>query len=434
MRSYKITTRFKFPCVVQVIACATLLIIVSVASNFAHAQRIQRIAATVNDDIISEYDLQARMKVVIASSGLRPTPKLQRRLSQQVLRTLIDEQLQLQEAKKRNIRVTKRDLSLRIAVLEKQNKIPPGAMDSFVKKLGIPRDALMDQIRAQISWQKLVRRFLLPRVTVGDDEVDDILKSLQAKKGQVEYRVSEILLTVNQPEQEDEVRRTAQRLLEELGKGAKFSAISRQFSQAASASVGGDLGWIQEATMNSDLRQIVSRMKEGETAGPIRSLAGMQIIQLDKKRRIFGASTEDSILELQQILLPLRKGMPRPDVKAQENLARILSDTVSGCEDHLRAAREAKSAGSTKLGKIRLGNLSKTIRASVENLSVGEASSPVRTGSGVAVFMVCSRKEPPSGLPDRDQIANKLRDDRIDVLARRFLRDLRAAAVVDLRI
>ena len=416
------------------VACVMVFVSALAIANSSLAQRIQRIAATVNDDIVSEYDLRARMQVVIVSSGLRPTPQLQKRVAQQVLRGLIDEQLQLQEAKRRNISVSNSDMRRRIASLEKQNKIAPGTLDEHLRKIGIPPDALKDQVRAQISWQKLVGRVLLPRVTVGEDEIDEILERLKERKGQIEYRVSEILLTVDQQQNEDEVRQTADRLLEELRKGANFSAIARQFSQTASASVGGDLGWIQEETMNSELRQIIAGMKEGETVGPVRTLAGIQIFRLADKRRILTGSVDDTVLELQQILLPFRKDTQEDEIKAQVDLAQTLSDTLSNCEDHLRAAAEAKSQGSAKLGKIRLGNLSGQIRQAVEKLPVGKPSTPVKTENGVAIFMVCSRKEPESGLPTREEITNRLREERVGVLARRFLRDLRAAAIVDLRV
>ena len=175
-------------------------------------------------------------------------------------------------------------------------------------------------------------------------------------------------------------------------------------------------------------------MKEGETAGPIRTLAGMQIFRLNKKRKILTGSTNDTVVDLQQILLPLRKGLSKDDIDAQMNLGQILSDTITDCGDHQRAAKEANSIGKTKLGKVRLGNLSKTVRASVENLPVGKASPPIRTKAGVAIYMVCDRKEADSSLPTRQEISDRLRKERLSVLARRFLRDLRAAAIVDVRV
>src|SRR5690606_24102976 len=108
-----------------------------------------------------------------------PTEQLQQRIGQQVLRNLIDERLQMQEAKQRNISVSKKDMSTAIESIEKQNNLPRGSFDEFLLKNGLPRDSVLDQIRAQIAWQKLVGRVLVPRVTVGNEEVEDALTRLR---------------------------------------------------------------------------------------------------------------------------------------------------------------------------------------------------------------------------------------------------------------
>ena len=118
-----------------------MLVFVLTALSTASAQRVQRIAATVNDDIVSVFDLESRLRLVVASSGIRVTPALQRRLTQQVLRTLIDERLQMQEAKRRNIAVTKRDMSRAFEALEKQNRLKPGTFEAFVRENRLPRCA-----------------------------------------------------------------------------------------------------------------------------------------------------------------------------------------------------------------------------------------------------------------------------------------------------
>lgn len=403
-------------------------------SYAATAQRVQRIAAIVNEDVVSEYDLRARMQVVIISSNIRPTAKLQQRLAQQVLRTLIDERLQLQEAKRRNIRVSKRNMKAAIASIERQNRIRPGTFENYLRSQRLPRDSVMNQIRARIAWQKLMRRVILPRVTVSDDEVDETIERLKQRKGQTEYRLSEILLSIDQPEQEGDVLRTAQRLTEELRRGASFAALARQFSQTATASVGGDLGWLQEATMTPSLRKIANRMEPGEIVGPLKTLAGIQIYRLTRKRKVLAGSAKDTVVDLQQILLPLDKNATPADINAQTDLARLLTDTVSGCSDHARAAKEANATGKVKMGKFRLGDLSKTVSQVVAKLPVGKASPPIRAGGGIAVLMVCNREEAAGNLPSRDTVKQRLEADRVEILARRYLRDLRAAAIVDLRV
>lgn len=413
---------------------ALMFFTVTLAPNWATAQRVQRIAAIVNEDVVSEYDLRARMQVVIISSNLRPSPKLQQRLAQQVLRSLIDERLQLQEAKRRNIRVSKRDMGRAIASIERQNKIRPGSFDSYLRQKRLPKDSVLSQVRARIAWQKLMQRILFPRVTVSDEEVDETLNRLKQRKGQIEFRLSEILLPVDNPESEPDVRRTAQRLAEELRGGANFAAVARQFSQSATASVGGDLGWLQEVIMSNSLRKIAKGMNQGDTVGPVKTLSGVQIYRLTNKRRILAGSEKDVVVDLQQIVLPLDKSSSPTDIDIQTNLAKTLSETVSGCTDHAQAATEISAGGKAKLGKFRLGDLSKPIRDAVVALPIGKASPPVRTGRGIVVLMACSRKEPAGNLPTRKAIKQRLEVERVEILARRFLRDLRSAAIVDMRV
>lgn len=400
----------------------------------AEAQRVQRIAAIVNDDIVSVFDLQARMRIVISSAGLHPSLQLQRRIAGQILRRLVDERLQSQEAKRRNISVTKRNMARAVAEIEKRNKVPPGGFDRFLARSGISKEAALAQIRAQIVWSKLIRRVLMPRVSVGEDEIEEELRRLKARRGEMEYKISEILLTVDNPDRKAETRRTAERLVEELRKGANFEALAREFSRGAAASVGGDLGWMSKSELADDLRPVVTRMEPGQLAGPVETLTGVHILRLQRKRRILGASDDKTIVDLHQLLLALPpKAGPR-DVAAQAELAGQIAQTVRGCDDLSRAAAEAGSAQPTKLGKMRLTDLSATVRGAIEGLSIGKPSRPVRLPSGVAVFMVCSRTAPQSELPSRKQIAERLRRERIDVLSRRYMRDLRSAAVVDVRI
>jgi peptidyl-prolyl cis-trans isomerase SurA len=411
-----------------------LVSILAAAGNPAAAQRVQRIAAIVNDEVVSVYDLESRMHLIIASSGLQPTEQLRERLTRQVLRGLVDERLRLQEAKRRNVPVTSSNLERAVTLIEEQNRLSKGGLDEFMKKNGIPRDTMMDQLRAQIAWSKLVNRQLRPRITIGDDEIDETLARIKERQGELEYRISEILLTVDRPEQDAEIRRTAGRLVDELRKGARFAAVAQQFSQAASASTGGDLGWIQAGALGEELAKRVPAMKEGEIVGPFATPGGIQVIRLDGKRRAHEASEDDVSVTLNQIMLPLPRDASPETLEAQTDFARTISTTVSGCADMARAAKEANIPGSPELGKLRLRDLSPTIRSAIQGLAVDKPSEPVKTPAGIAVLMVCDREEPENTLPKREEIETRLLETRLGMMARRYMRDLRNAAVVDLRV
>ena len=173
----------------------------------ARGQDVQRIAAIVNDEIISRYDVQQRVDLIISTSRLGNLPDTRRRLRRQILRSLIDERLQLQAAKLHSIKVGNADLKRAFKFIEHQNKLPVGGLDRYLTDLGVPREALEAQLRAEISWTKLVRRRLSRNVQIGEEEIDEVLARLQANAGRFEFRISEISLPVDTPEQENEIRR-----------------------------------------------------------------------------------------------------------------------------------------------------------------------------------------------------------------------------------
>lgn len=409
-------------------------VIIAVAGGGARAQQIERIAAIVNDEVVSVYDLQARLHLVTVSAGLQPSPELTQRLTPQVLRGLIDERLRLQEAKHRNIAVTQRDINAAIGTLERQNHLQPGTFDDFLKKQGIAKDTVLDQIRAEIAWYKLINQRIAPRINIGPDEVQETLSRMKAQQGQEEYHLAEIVLNVDRPDAEPEVRRTAQRLVEQIRGGAQFPAVARQFSQSASASVGGDLGWIPEAALSEDLRRIVPGLKEREVAGPYSVVGAVDILLLVEKRRVLGSDPDQATVKLDRLLLPLAEKPSSADVRTQTDLAAALSESVTGCADLEKAAKEMGVTGPLSLGEFKVGQLATALRSAVKDLPVGQPTKPTRGAQGISVFMVCERKAAPSGLPTAAQIERQLRGERIDNAARRYMRDLRLAAVVDVRV
>lgn len=405
-----------------------------IATGDGRAQQIQRIAAIVNDDVVSVYDLEARLAMVMVSAGLQPSRELTQRLAPQVLRGLIDERLRMQEAKRRSISVTRSDLDRAVAQLERQNNVRPGGFEAFLASQGIQKDTVLDQVSAEIAWAKLISQRVAPRIVVGTDEVQEALERMKAQQGQTEYRLAEIVLTVDKPENVPEVRRTAQRLIDQIRQGAQFPAVARQFSQSATASAGGDLGWIPEAALSDELRRILPNMKEREIAGPITTLDGVEIVWLRDRRKLMAADPDDARVRLRRIVMPLPANATPAGIESHMALARTVSETISGCDDMQNAAKELGAPESPELGNLRVGDLATDLRTLIRDLPIGKASEPLRSHDGIAVFMVCERTAARSGLPSAAEIERQLRNERIENAARRYMRDLRYAAVVDVRV
>jgi len=394
----------------------------------SRAQNTLRAAAVVNDEVISVLDLVMRTRLAILASGLTDTPEVRGRLQEQVLRGLIDERLQLQEAQRLDISVTDDQLETAIEGLAQQNQMSRDQFVGFLLQNQILPKALREQVRGNLIWQAVVQRRLQPSVEVGEEEIDEFIGRIESRSGMVQYRVSEILLTVDSVRQEEDIRKAAARLAEELRGGAQFPALARQFSQSATAAVGGDLGWVQKSQLPEEVADALVQMRPGDMYGPIRALGGYYIVWKRDQRQI---STGEVTVDLKQLLFALPSDASETQLQAAQAQAANLRPELDGCDKLDALAAEHGSPGSGALGKVRLNDLPPALRQTVAALPVGQPSEPVPVPGGIGLLLVCDRQS--DGI-DRERIRSSLVNQRVDLLSRRYLRDLRRAANVDIRL
>ena len=400
----------------------------------AQAQNVLRIAAVVNDRVVSALDVVERMKFVMFSTNMTNTPDNRRRLVKQILRNLVNEELRLQEANRLKIKVRERDINKAIQRIEKNNKMTSGTLDRLLRDRGISQATFRRKLEADIAWSSTVSRRLRRENRIGDDAVDDELDRIKALLNQPQYWVSEIFLSVDDADQEEQVRASALRLLEQSKSGANFSALARNFSQSTSASVGGDLGWIQTGQLNRELDDAIANMTLGDIAAPIRTTAGFYLLHLRDRRQASLQGADDAVVELHQIELPVKPGATPAEIAAKNTLAQNIRASIASCADLPAATKSAGTKESGALGKIKLRDLPKAMRGAVRDLKIGTPSAPVLSPAGkLLILTVCSRSNPKIKLPSRRDVRNQLRGKQFNLLARRYLRDLRRSAYVDLR-
>ena len=399
------------------------------------AEDIMRIAAVVNTEVISVYDLIARLHLIVASSNLPDSPELRQRLAPQVLRGLIDERLKLQEAKRLNIKVNDDEFNGAIADIERRNNIPAGSFKEFLAARGIDAATVFEQVRSSIAWGKVVQQRIRPRIEITDDEVRETMDRVRANANQPRYALSEIFLAVDTPEQEDSVRSGAERILEQINKGANFGTIARQFSQSATAAVGGDMGWIEEGQLDTELDNALRKMQPGQIAGPIRTAGGYFILALRDKRvpSAAGTNANDVTVSLAQVFLSYPAKATPAQVESQKKLATTISQTATDCNDMQKLSRESGATSGGLIRNVKVGSLAEPLRPAAVSLAIGKASEPIETKDGVVVLMVCERAGDAT-LPKTDEVRETLGRQRMESLANRYLRDLRRAAFLDVRV
>ena len=393
----------------------------------AGAQQSLRAAAIVNDEVISILDLEMRVRLAMLAVGASNDPQARRRIAPQVLRTLIDERLQLQEAERLGIEVPQKDIDAAIDTLAKQNNRTRAEFLGALQQRGILLEALMEQLRATIAWQGVIARSLRPQVIISEEEVQSAVDRERAAQGQLERLVAEIFLSVDSPGQDEEIRRSAQRLVEQLTSGARFQDLARQFSQSATAPVGGDLGWVRDAQLPAEISSALQGMSPGQIGGPIRSLSGYHIVFFRQQRTI---KAGEQWLSLKQVFLPVAEADDAASLDKVRAEAADLTGALNGCEAMDEAATRF-GAESGDLGEVKVGDLPAELRNAVVALDIGAASQPIQRTDGFVVLMVCDRRG--QGV-DRKRIEDQIERERIDMLSRRHLRDLRRSANVEMRI
>lgn len=416
----------------RLIAIAIAIAAGLVAAPPSRAQNALRIVAVVNDDVISAYDVANRARLNLAASGQPDTPEMRARMAPQVLRTLIDERLQSQEATRLNVSVSATEIQDTIGRIERNNRMQPGQLEEMLRNAGIGRGPLEQQIRASIAWNKLITRRVRAQVHVGDDEVAEVLARLKASEGVTEWLLSEIFLAVDSPEQAEEVNQTALGMIQQMRSGVAFPVLAQQFSLSASAASGGDIGWIQQGQLGDEIDQVLTAISPGEVTAPIRTIGGYYIYGMRNRRVAAGADPQDAVLSLAQLLMPLASRSDA-DAQTQIELLRTVRDSISGCEDLAAVAKELGLPPPGEPQKLKIRDIAPVLRDRVRDLKAKEAAEPLRTPDAVVLLMACAREDAPSSLPSAEDIADSLIRQRVDLLARRYLRDLRRQAVVDIR-
>lgn len=395
---------------------------------------IRKPTAIINGEIITRTDVDERVALFIAANaGVAISDEERTRLRMQIVRNLIDETLQIQEARANDIQVPQADIDATFAQVAQRANATPEQFSAFLETQGSSARSMRRQIEGELAWRRVLSRYVNPFVAVSDAEVQDIVDRLEATRGQTEYRVAEIYLPAR-PDNQAEIRAGADRILEQIRAGGSFQAYARQFSQASTAAVGGDLGWVQPDQLPPELAAAVSQMPVGAVSQPIAIAGGYSIVAVIDQRQVLVGSARDAVLSLSQITLTFQPGTPREVAQPRVEAFARATQSGGGCGMASEIAAEYDGEVVQNDG-IRLGDLPEVLQTNIQNLQIGEATAPFGSlEEGVRVLILCGRDDPPATAePDAEVILTRLEQARADRRARRYLRDLRRDAVIEYR-
>jgi peptidyl-prolyl cis-trans isomerase SurA len=388
--------------------------------------------AIINGDVITQTDVDQRLALLAIANGNEIPADQVDALRQQVLRNLIDETLQIQAAKTDKIEIKKADIERTVERVASGVKQSPQQLGDYLQSRGSSIQSLRRQIEGEIAWSRLQRDKIESGVSVGDDEVKSVLQKMNASKGTEEYRVGEIFLS-STPYTQEQTLQNATKILEQLKSGASFAGYARQYSEASTAAVGGDLGWVRPEQLPVPLATALRQMGPGTISEPIPVQGGVSIIAVQDTRKILTADPRDAVLGLKQVSITFPKGTSRE--QAEPIVARFAdaAKNIGGCGGADKIAGDFHGEVVTS-DQVKLRDLPVTLQQMMLPMQVGQATQPFGSlEEGVRVLVICGRDEAAANAPTYDDIYSQLNEERVNMRARRYLADLRRDAVIEFR-
>jgi peptidyl-prolyl cis-trans isomerase SurA len=393
---------------------------------------VVKATAIVNGEVITQTDIDQRLALLaISNGGTIPANEIDR-LRQQVLRNLIDETLQIQAARAEEIEISDADIDKTVERVAGNVKQSPAQMADYLKSRGSSIRSIRRQILGEIAWRRLQSKKIESGISVGDEEVQAVIDKLNASKGTEEYRVGEIFLSATTAN-EEQAAANAQKVFAALQQGGSFVGYARQFSEASTAAVGGDLGWVRAEQLPDQLANAVRQMRPGQVSAPIKVPGGYSIIAVQDVRKILTADPRSALLTLKQVSVTFPKGTTRAQAEPVVGKFAEAAQNIGGCggADKMAADFHGEVVESDQ---VKMRDLPPALQDMMLQMQVGQATRPFGSiDEGVRVLVLCGRDEVDPTAPSFDQVYAQLNEERINLRSRRYLRDLRRDAVIDFR-
>jgi peptidyl-prolyl cis-trans isomerase SurA len=425
--------------------CATALAVAAQTRAPASTKLLDRIVAVVNDEVITQVELQAR--VAIAEQQLRRqriNPPARDVLTRQVLERMIVDRAQLQLAKETGVRVDDATVNAAIARIAEQNGMSLPAFRERLEREGVSFARFREDVRDDITMARLRDREVDSRIQIAEGEIDNFLAAQAGvEAGATEYNIAQILLRVPEAvsaQRIEEIRKRAEDLLEQLKAGADFARLAASYSAGPEALSGGELGWRTAERLPSLFLDAVKDLKPGELAPIVRSPGGFHVLKLVGKRSAVESRLATGPVQqtrVRHILLRVSDLTPEPEVRRR--LLELRDRVVRGGQDFGQLARlhsvDPSATRGGDLGWLYPGDTVPEFERAMNQLKPGEVSEPVQTPFGWHLIQVLERRTEESPI-ERNRLAARqaLRDRKADEAYQEWLRQLRDRTYVEYRM
>lgn len=403
----------------------------------SYAQLREGAAAVINDEVVSTYDLRQRMAMIAGRAGIKVTAENQNELQQEALYSLIDERLKLQELRhqeverkaKGKIIIPDEEVDQEIASIARNNKITPQQYYSILASWGVDPETERTRIRAEKSWIYWISGFYGRRVRISEAEINSFMADASARASKPSYLVGEIFIDSNRAGGVDKAMQLAQQLTGQLQQNASFQQVATQFSGLPTAAAGGDAGWLAASEMRPEVAAVVEQLRPGQLSRPIQVSDGAYLIYLRDKRTGGGSP----VVNLKQVAVRLATDAPAAEVNAANQKLIAIKAKITSCANIEQAAAGVPDVAAGDLGEAEVKDLSPAFKQVAETLAINKVSDPIRTDVGLHLVAVCGRRDSAVQLPSREEVINELENQKLSMIAKREILNLRSSATIETR-
>jgi peptidyl-prolyl cis-trans isomerase SurA len=387
------------------------------------SQDIQAIAVIVNDEVISRYDVNQRVRLILVTSGIPATEENVKRIEEQAIKALIDEKIQIQEAIKLEVPDSPDEINLMLDNIARGNQTTAEGILESITSQGVNSETLLNQIKSELLWNKIVRGRFGSYINISDEEVNIIYDRTIQNINNSQYDISEIFIGFEDESEEKEAKELTERLTEQLKNEIAFEPVAQQFSQAPSSGQGGFIGWVSEGQLDPDIISNIKNLEIGSVSNPIKTVNGYYIIKLNGKSEEGGKNPMKNQYDLISVSFNIEDKI----------MAQDFSDNFISCKrlDGLLENYNQKEVN--VIGKRLLQELPQELHKELLEKNAGNTLSPRFSEENIDIILICDRKDDIGIQVNRDVIEDNIYSQKMGMMSRRHLRDLRRDAVIEYR-
>ena len=400
---------------------------------------IDRIIAVVNDEVVTERELAARVDFALRQLAQQGTqPPARQILEKQLLERTINDRVQMQYARDTGTRVDNAELDRAMVKVAEQNKMTVAELRTVLAKDNVPYDKFREDIRSEITLSRLREREVAQKIVVTESEIDNFIQTQLSQPGRDEFNVSHILITVPEkasPEQLQARRERAEQALAQIKGGTDFRQVAAAFSDGPEALQGGLIGWRETSRLPALFLDAVRPLQAGQLTELLRSPNGFHILRLNERR---GGAAPIVVQQTRARHILVKTNELISETEARNRIL-ALKDRLDNKVDFAELARARSEDSSASRGGdlnwLSPGDTVPEFERAMDELKPGEISGPVRSPFGWHLIQVMERRNQDMTQEGQRMNARQtLRERKTDEAYQEWVRQLRDRAYVEQRL